>query len=318
VTEIGYTLSSEEHGPGELVRYARLAEEAGFDFAVASDHFHPWTDTQGNSPFVWSVLGGCASTTQSIRFGTGVTCPTIRTHPAIVAHAAATVAAMMPGRFFLGVGSGENLNEHITGARWPEASVRLEMLEEAMGVIRKLWTGKDTSHHGKHYTVENARIYTTPPEPPPIYVAAKGERATELAARAGDGLIAVAPDRDIVRRFEEGGGRGKPKYGQVHVCWAPTEEQGVRTAHEIWPNAAIGGELGSELPLPRHYEQAAQTVRLEDVAERVTCGPDPVRLRSAVQEYVDAGFDHVWVHQIGPRQEEFIRFFAEDVLPKVV
>jgi coenzyme F420-dependent glucose-6-phosphate dehydrogenase len=317
MTEIGYTLSSEEHGPAELVRYAQLAEEAGFSFAVASDHFHPWTDKQGNSPFVWSVLGGCAATTQHIGFGTGVTCPTIRMHPAIVAHAAATVAAMMPGRFFLGVGSGENLNEHITGARWPHTPVRLEMLEESIEVIRKLWSGEDTWHHGKHYTVENARIYTIPPQPPPIYVAAKGEEATELAGRAGDGLIAVAPSKETVEHFEESGGRGKPKYGQVHVCWAPSEEQGVKTAYELWPNAAIGGELGSELPLPRHYEQAARTVRPEDVAKEVACGPDAEKLRVAVQEYIDAGFDHVWVHQIGPRQEEFIRFFAEDVLPKV-
>jgi G6PDH family F420-dependent oxidoreductase len=317
MTEIGYTLSSEEHGPTELVRYAQLAEEAGFSFAVASDHFHPWTDKQGESPFVWSVLGGCASTTENIRFGTGVTCPMIRTHPAIVAHAAATTAAMMPGRFFLGVGSGENLNEHITGARWPAASARLEMLEEAVAVIRELWSGEDTTHHGRHYTVVNARIYSMPPQPPPIYIAAKGERATELAARAGDGLIAVAPDADMIKRFESSGGRGKPTYGQVHVCWAPTEEEGVSTAHAIWPNAGLEGELSVELPLPRHFEQAAQTVRAEDVAKKVACGPDAEKLRAAVQEYVDAGFDHVWVHQIGPRQEEFIRFFGEDVLPKV-
>jgi G6PDH family F420-dependent oxidoreductase len=191
------------------------------------------------------------------------------------------------------------------------------MLEEAIEVIRQLWHGEDTSHHGKHYTVESARIYTTPPVPPPIYIAAKGDKAVELAARAGDGLVAVAPDKDLVTRFEREGGAGKPKYGQVHVCWADSEDEGVRVAHDHWPNAAIGGELGSELPLPRHYEQAAKTVRPEDIAQQVVCGPDPERHRAAIQEYVDAGFDHVYVHQIGPRQEEFIRFFVSDVLPKL-
>jgi G6PDH family F420-dependent oxidoreductase len=224
---------------------------------------------------------------------------------------------MMPGRFFLGLGSGENLNEHITGQRWPAAAVRLDMLEEAIDVIRALWRGENTSHYGKHYTVENARIYTMPPEPPPIYIAAKGDRAVAIAARKGDGLIAVAPDKDLISRFEEQGGAGKPKYGQVHVCWGPDEDEAVRVAHETWPNAAIGGELGAELPLPRHYEQAAKTVTPKDVAEQVACGPDPERHRTAVQEYIDAGFDHVYVHQIGPRQEEFIRFFAESVLPKL-
>jgi G6PDH family F420-dependent oxidoreductase len=318
VIQFGYTLSSEEFTPADLVRFAKLAEDAGFDFAVISDHFHPWVDEQGHSPFVWSVLGACATATERMHFGTGVTCPLIRIHPAIVAQAAATTAAMMPGRFFLGVGTGENLNEHVTGKRWPAAAVRLDMLEEAIDVIRDLWRGDNTSHYGRHYTVENARIYTLPPQAPPIYVAAKGERAVELAAQKGDGLVAVAPDADLVARFERAGGAGKPKYGQIHVCWSESEADGVRTAHERWPNAAIGGELGSELPVPRHYEQAAQTVRPDDIAKQVVCGPDPERFRSALQEYVDAGFDHVYVHQIGPRQEDFIRFFTDDVLPKLL
>ena len=317
MARIGYALSSEEHGPTDLVRYAKLAEDAGFEFASISDHFHPWVDAQGHSPFVWSVLGACATATTRLRFGTGVTCPLIRMHPAIVAHAAATTAAMMPGRFYLGLGTGENLNEHVTGAKWPPAKVRLDMLEEAIDVIRDLWRGEETSHYGEHYTVENARIYTVPPTPPPIYIAAKGERAVALAAQKGDGLIAVAPDEKLVERFEAEGGSGKPKYGMVHVCWAPSEDEGVRTVHRQWPNAGIGGELGSELPLPRHYEQAAKTVRESDVAEHVPCGPDPEKHRAAIQEYTNAGFDHVYVHQIGPRQEEFMRFFAEDVLPKL-
>jgi G6PDH family F420-dependent oxidoreductase len=318
VTEIGYTLSSEEHGPEELVRFARRAEETGFSFAVVSDHFHPWTDSQGESPFVWSVLGGIAQVTERLRIGTGVTCPLVRTHPAVIAQAAATVAGMMPGRFFLGVGSGENLNEHITGKRWPPASVRLEMLEEAIDVIRRLWSGEYVNHHGRHYVVEGARIYSLPEEPPPIYVAAAGPRATRLAATKGDGLIGTAPKRELVKGFEERGGDTKPKYGQVHVCWAKTEAQARETAHRVWPNAALRGELGQELPLPRHFEQAVELVTEEDVAKVVACGPDPDRHIAAIREFIDAGYDHVWVHQIGPDQEGFFGFFAQDVLPNVV
>src|ERR687883_157173 len=192
MVELGYALSSEEHTPNDLVRYARRAEEVGFAFALISDHYHPWLDQQGQSPFVWSVVGAIAHATQRLRLGTGVTCPTMRIHPAIVAQAAATAAAMMPGRFFLGVGTGENLNEHILGDRWPEADVRREMLEEAVEVIRLLWQGGQRSHHGRHYTVENARVYTLPETPPPIIVAASGPKAAELAGRIGDGFWGVA------------------------------------------------------------------------------------------------------------------------------
>src|SRR3954452_3254717 len=194
--ELGYSLSSEEHGPSDLVRFAKAAEDAGFTYALISDHFHPWVDAQGNSPFVWTVIGGIADATERIRLGTGVTCPTIRTHPAIIAQAAATSAAMMPGRFFLGVGSGENLNEHITGQRWPEADVRQDMLEEAVAVMRLLWQGGNQSHHGTYFTVENARLYTLPPEPVPVMVGASGPKAAELAGRIGDGLISTAPSKE--------------------------------------------------------------------------------------------------------------------------
>ena len=195
--EIGYTLSSEEFGPRDLVRFAQRAEETGFSFALVSDHFHPWIDAQGESPFVWSVIGGVAQATEGLRLGTGVTCPLIRIHPGLVAQAAATSEAMMPGRFFLGVGTGENLNEHIFGDRWPPAAERQRMLEEAVACIRELWKGEETSFRGDYYTVENARIYTMPEEPPPIYVAAAAEKAAELAGRIGDGLISVAPNKDV-------------------------------------------------------------------------------------------------------------------------
>src|SRR5918992_1400453 len=196
MVDVGYALSSEEHSPNDLVRYARRAEEAGFTFALISDHYHPWIDRQGHSSFVWNVIGGIAQATERLRLGTRVTCPTIRIHPAIVAQAAATAAALMPGRFFLGVGSGENLNEHVVGERWPPLAVRLEMLEEAIEAIRELWTGKLVSHRGKHYTIENARLYTLPDEPPPLVVAAAGPNAAELAGRMGDGLVGVSPQAE--------------------------------------------------------------------------------------------------------------------------
>lgn len=317
MAQLGYALSSEEHGPRDLIRYAARAEEAGFAFALISDHFHPWIGKQGHSPFVWSVLGGLAQATERLEIGTGVTCPTVRMHPVIVAHAAATVASMMPGRFFLGLGSGENLNEHILGDRWPSASVRLEMLEEAIDVIRRLWTGEEITHQGEHYTVDRARLYTLPDDPPPVYVAASGEKAVALAARAGDGLIGVAPSVDTLRSFEKQGGEGKPTIGQVHVCWAASEQEARRIAHAWWPNTALTGDLFVELPTPRHFEQAAELVSEDDVAAKVPCGPDPERHVAAIQDYLDAGYERVYVHQIGPDQEGFLRFFRDEVLPRV-
>jgi coenzyme F420-dependent glucose-6-phosphate dehydrogenase len=316
VPSIGYALSCEEHAPLDLIRYAAQAEEAGFAYALISDHFHPWVDKQGHSPFVWSVIGGIAQATERLRIGTGVTCPTIRIHPAIIAQAAATSAAMLPGRFFLGVGTGENLNEHVLGDRWPEAEVRLEMLEEAIEVIRLMWQGGYQSHHGRHYTVEEARIYTLPDELPPIYVAASKPNAAELAGRAGDGLVSVAPDAELVERFDSAGGAGKPKFGQVHVCWAEREEEAKRTAFESWPNAGITGALSQELALPRHFEDAAEMVTEDDVAEKIVCGPDPDRYFEQIQQYVDAGFDHVYLHQVGPDQEGFFRFAEQEILPR--
>ena len=313
---IGYALSSEEHTPLDLVRYAAQAEEAGFGYALVSDHFHPWVDKQGHSPFVWSVIGGIAEATEQLRLGTGVTCPTIRVHPAIIAQAAATSAAMLPGRFFLGVGTGENLNEHVLGDRWPEAEVRLEMLEEAIEVIRLLWQGGYQSHHGRYYTVEEARIYTLPDEPPPIYVAASKPNAAELAGRLGDGLVSTAPEGELIERFEASGGEGKPKVGQVTVCFADDEDEAKKAAHEWWPNAAITGDLSQELALPRHFEDAAEMVSEDDVAEKIVCGPDSERYFEQIEQYADAGFDHVYLHQVGPDQEAFFRFTKREILPR--
>ena len=317
MTELGYALSSEEFTPNELVHNARRAEEAGFTFALISDHFHPWIDRQGHSPFVWNVIGGIAQATQRLRLGTGVTCPTMRIHPAIIAHAAATSAAMMPGRFFLGVGTGENLNEHILGDHWPPADVRREMLEEAVEVIRLLWEGGQQSYYGAYYTVENARLYTLPDEPPPVVVAASGTKAAELAGRIGDGFVGTSPDQEVLSAFNAAGGRGKPRYGQVSVCYAPDEATARRIAFEYWPIAGLKGELSQELPAPAHFEQAAQLVTEDAVAEAVVCGPDPERHLAQITQYAEAGYDHVYVHNIGPDQEGFFRFYEREILPNL-
>jgi coenzyme F420-dependent glucose-6-phosphate dehydrogenase len=313
--QFGYALSSEEHSPRTLVKNARRAEETGFSFALISDHFHPWIDQQGHSPFVWAVIGGIAQVTEHLRLGTGVTCPTVRTHPAIIAHAAATAACMLPGRFFLGVGTGENLNEHIVGEHWPPADIRREMLDEAVEIIRLLWQGGTKSYYGHHYVLENARLYTLPDEPPEIMVAASGSGSAALAGLIGDGLITTSADAKIAEAFSEVGGRDKPRYGQMTVCWAKDEQQARRTAYKWWPNAAIKGELSAELPLPAHFEQAAKMVSEDDVAEAVICGPDPERYLSRIQEYVDAGFDHVYIHQVGPDQEGFFAFCKDELIP---
>ena len=274
-------------------------------------------DKQGNSPFVWGTLGAVAEATERVRVGTGVTCPTTRIHPAIVAQAAATAAVLLEGRFWLGVGSGENLNEHIVGEGWPETAVRQERLEEAVEVIRLLWEGGLKSHHGKHYTVENARLYTLPDEPPPIMVATAGDNATDLAGRIGDGMFGLIPDPDVIKGFEEAGGKGKDKFGQLHVCWAESEEKARKTALEWWPNTLAGGNLPWELPLPSHFESATEHATEEMIAEDIVCGPDPEPMLEAIREYIDAGYDHVYFHQVGPEQEDFIRFAERELLPEL-
>jgi coenzyme F420-dependent glucose-6-phosphate dehydrogenase len=316
VPEYGYALSSEEHPPNDLVRNAKAAEEAGFSFALVSDHYHPWVDAQGHSAFVWSTIGAIAQATDRLVLGTGVTCPLVRIHPAIVAQAAATSAAMMPGRFFLGVGSGENLNEHILGDKWPAADERVEMLEEAIEVIRLLWEGGFQSFRGEFYDVEQARLYTLPDEPPPLAVAASKPLAAELAGRLGDALVGVAPDAELVGKFEDAGGSGKPKYGQITVCWAKTEEAGRTTIKEVWPNAGLKGDLSQELATPVLFEQACELVRDEDL-ESLPAGPDPEPYAQAVREYEQAGFTHIYFHQIGRDQEGFFRFWRDELRPRL-
>jgi coenzyme F420-dependent glucose-6-phosphate dehydrogenase len=317
MTTIGYWLSSEEHTPSDLVRHAQRAEELGFTDAMISDHFHPWIDRQGQAPFVWSVLAGIACTTKNLKIGTGVTCPIIRTHPAIIAQAAATTAAMMPGRFFLGVGTGENLNEHITGEHWPPFAVRLAMLEESIEIMRALWEGGLKSHRGKYYTVENARLYTLPEEPVQIMVAAAGKESATMAGRVADGFVNSSSDREPVEVFEKAGGKGKPRHGQLSVCWAKTREEAIRTAYEIWPTSALKGDLGRELPLPKHFEDAASIVTEDMIAESAICGPDPEPYLEKIREFEQAGFTHIYLHQIGPDQEGFFNFYTRELAPQL-
>ena len=315
--KIGYALSSEEHAPSELVRCASRAEEVGFDFAMISDHFHPWIDRQGESSFVWSVIGAIAASTERIEVVTGVTCPLIRIHPAIVAQAAATVSDMMPGRFSLGLGTGENLNEHVVGEGWPPAGQRLSMLEEAVAVIRDLFSGENVNHDGPWFAVENAKLYTMPDDPPPILMAAAGQRAAKLAGGAGDGLISTSPQAEIVDAFRAAGGDGKPAYAQVTLCWATSEAEARRTAREVWPNAGLQGELTQELPLPRHFEQAVEPLSEDKVAESVVCGPDPKPVLESIRTYQDAGFDHIYLHQVGPDQDGFFGFFESELMSQL-
>ncbi|MBV9208313.1 MAG: TIGR03557 family F420-dependent LLM class oxidoreductase [Actinobacteria bacterium] len=312
MTRYGYFLSSEEYDPAELVRQARLAEQAGFQALWISDHFHPWLDEQGQSGFVWSVIGAISQAT-SLPVTTAVTCPIMRMHPALVAQAAATSAVLTDGRFNLGVGSGEALNEHIVGQRWPGAEERLDMLEEAVGLIRELFTGRLVNHRGQYFTAETARLYSVPAESPPIYMSGFGEQSVQLAAQIADGYMTVSPDADMVRLYRDSGGRG-PVQGGLKVCWGPDADQARGTMHRLWPNEQIPGEAAQLLPLPRHYEQLSQLVSKDMIA--APCGPDPEVHLAALRPFDEAGFDEVFVGQVGGAPEAFFEFFAGQVLPR--
>ena len=310
--KIGCFLSCEEFGPRELVDQARRAEAAGFHALWISDHYHPWNDQQGHSAFVWSVIGALSQAT-SLPVTTGVTCPTIRIHPAVIAQAAATSTVMLQGRFNLGVGSGEALNEHILGTHWPEADGRLEMLEEAVEVMRTLWSGGQRSHRGRHYTVENARIYDLPDEPPPVLVSGFGPKAVRLAARIGDGFATTSPDKDSIELYRSEGGKG-PVHAGTKVCFMADEDEARRTAHRLWPNEALPGELAQILPTPSHFEQACELVEPEMLSTPV--GPDLDAHAESLQAYADAGVDELFVQQIGPEQDAFFETWAKEILPR--
>jgi G6PDH family F420-dependent oxidoreductase len=311
--KIGYFLSCEEHGPRSLIDQARAAEEAGFEALWISDHYHPWTDEQGQSPFVWSVIGAVGEVT-GLEVTTAVTCPTVRIHPAVVAQAAATSAVLCRGGFRLGVGSGEALNEHITGSRWPVADVRIEMLEEAVEVIRRLFTEDKVTHHGEHYTVEDARLYTRPDDPTPILVSAFGPKAMEVAARIGDGFITTMPDADAIKQYRDQGGKGPASAG-AKVCFGSSRDEAVATAHRLWGHAGVPGEISQVLPSPSHFGQVSQVVPPEKIGETMPCGPDVNEHVEKLSQYVDAGYDELYISQIGEFSADFFKVYGEEVLP---
>jgi G6PDH family F420-dependent oxidoreductase len=313
MTEFGYTLSSEEQGPTALVENACRAEGLGFAFASISDHYHPWVTAQGHSPFVWSVLGAIAARTEEISIGVGVTCPIVRIHPAILAQATATTSLLFGDRFFWGVGTGEALNEHVLGDRWPRPEIRRAMLEEAVAVVRELWTGQTVDHVGTYYEVENARLFDAPTADIPIIVSGFGPEAAELAGRIGDGYWGTSPDAELLTAFERAGGTG-PRYAQLTICWADDVETAKKTAREIWPNAGVSGQLSQDLPTWTHFEQAAEPLTEEQITGSLPCGPDIVgEIVDTVGSYVEAGYDHLYFHQIGPDQEGFFEFWQREL-----
>jgi G6PDH family F420-dependent oxidoreductase len=315
MTEFGYFLSGEELGPRQIVTYAQQAEQAGFGRVWVSDHYHPWTSSEGESPFVWAVLGAIAATTQ-LQMTTAVTCPTFRIHPAIIAQATATVAAMAEGRFTFGVGSGEALNEHILGQEWPPVSVRLARLEESLDIIRKLWTGDVVTHEGDYYTVHNAKLWSLPAAAPPILMSGFGPESTQLAARIADGWISTSPDKDNLAVYRDAGGKGRTQ-GGMKICFAETEKEAAETAHRTWGHEGAGGQLAQDVPMWQGFEAVAELTSPEDMIKSLPCGPDAARAAEAISAYVEAGFDEVYIAQMGPDQEAGIRFLTEEVLPLV-
>jgi G6PDH family F420-dependent oxidoreductase len=314
MTKIGYFLTCEQFGPKELIDQAKRAEAAGFEALWISDHFHPWNDEQGQSPFVWGVIGALSEAT-SLPVSTAVTCPTVRTHPAIIAQASATAAVQLDGRFVLGVGSGEALNEHILGDAWPSVGVRQEMLEEAVEVIRLLHRGEEVSFHGKHYEVQEARIYTRPERPVPIYVSGFGPQGAELAGRIGDGYALAMPDADLVKAFRESGGGDKPVQAGTKVSWDKDPDAALKVAHRLWANEALPGQTAQILPRPKDFAALMSLVPTDKVAENVACGPDPEKHAAQVRKHLDAGIDEVYVQQIGPDMDGFFATWEREVLP---
>ena len=314
---LGYKLAAEAFGPKELIRQAVRAEQAGFDFVEISDHFHPWFDVQGHSPFAWNVLSAIAVRTDRLGLATGVTCPTVRYHPAIIAQAAATLAIISDDRFTLGVGSGERLNEHVVGQGFPAVRERQERLVEALEIINLLWQGGYQSYEGKHLRLEDARVFDLPDQPPVLAVAAGGKQAAEVAATHGTGLFATEPRADLVETFTGAGGRG-PKYAEIPVAWAPTEEAAVRAAHETTRWAVTGWKVMAELPNPVNFEAASATVRPDDIREKFVVGPDPQPYLDAVRPYVQAGYDHVVLMNAGPDPDGFLDFFAKELRDRLL
>ncbi len=315
--QLGYKLMTEEHGPRALVENAVRAEAAGFDFVSISDHFHPWVEAQGHAPFAWSVLGAIAQVTNKIAITTGLTCPIIRYHPAIIAQAAATIAVMSNHRFTLAVGAGERLNEHVTGAVWPPAPERHEMLSEAIDIFRLLWSGDVCSHIGTYFEIDHARLYDLPDAEIPIVVGVSGPESVRLAAEKADGIMATEAKSELTQGYRSRIDHPAPCYTEVILAYAPTEEEGLAMAVERFSFSALGWAVNSELPSPHSFEAATKFVRAEDLKESIAAGPDVEKHVAAVKKYVDAGFDHLTLLGIGPDQEAFIDFFKNELQPRL-
>ena len=316
MTLIGYTMMCEQAGPKQLVRDVALAEEAGFDFAVISDHYFPWLDSQGHAPYAWSVLGAAAQATQEIPLMTYVTCPIRRYHPAVVAQKAATMQLLSDGRFTLGLGAGENLNEHIVGGRWPLAALRHEMLEEAVEIIRALWAGDTVTYRGKHFDVESARVWDLPETAPPLGIAVSGPESCRLAGRHAEAMIAVEPRAELGRMFDKAGGSGKPRIGQIVLSYDLDQQVAVKRAMEQFRWFTGGWRVNAELPVPASFDAASKMVRPEDVAGQIPCGPDLGRHVAGIRQFEAAGFTHIALVQVGgDTQEQFIAWAASELLP---
>ena len=312
--KLGYKLMSEEHGPADLVRNAKRAEDAGFAFAAISDHFSPWLEEQGHAPLAWPVLGALANATQRIGLMTAVTCPIMRYHPAIIAQGAATLGLLSNNRFTLGLGAGERLNEHIVGAGWPGRVERHARLSEATDIIQGLLAGTLTNYRGQYFKLDHARLFDQPDVKPPVAMAAGGVLAARLAAQKADALIVTEPPVDLVEAFVSGGGSG-PRYAEVALCYAKTEEDARKTAHHHFRWSVAGWPVMAELPDTEGFAAASKHVSPEVVAESVSCGPSAAHHLEAINRYVQAGYDHIILVQVGPEQDAFIEFYERDLAP---
>lgn len=315
MAKFGYKLMTEEHGPSALVDNAVAAEKAGFDFVAISDHFHPWVRAQGHAPFAWSVLGAIAHATKTIGIATGLTCPIIRYHPAIIAQAAATIAVMSEDRFTLAVGAGERLNEHVGGQPWPSVAERHAMLGEAIQIFRELWDGGARSYEGDFFALDHAELFDLPKKPIPVIVGVSGEKSVALAIEHGDGIMATEPSKKLAQSFTKA--KKGPVYGEISLAYAPSEKEGLKLAKERFAFSALGWKVNSELPSVESFEAATKYVREEDLAATIPAGPDPEVHLKAIRKFVDAGFDNIAILGIGPDQAAFIRFAEQELLPKL-
>ena len=318
MTRFGYTLMTEQSGPKDLVRYAVAAEQQGFDFEVSSDHYSPWLVSQGHSPYAWSVLGAVAHATERVELATYITCPTMRYHPAVVAQKAATMQLLADGRFILGLGSGENLNEHVIGEGWPAVDQRHDLLAEAIEIIRELHTGELVTYQGEYFRVDSARIWDMPDDPVPIAVAVSGHKSLELFAPLGDHLISTKPEKELIDGWRELRGSESRSIGQIPICWDPDRDAAIARAHDQFRWFVGGWHINADLPTPAGFSAASRFVRPEDVAASIACGPDLDEIAERIRPFIDAGYTDIALMQVGDeKQQEFLDTAAGPLLDKL-